>query len=43
MMMKVVSQKMITSYPPELSAGGAKRDACRLWPSVHDGDVVVDI
>ena len=23
-----VSRKIITSYPPELSAGGAKRDAC---------------
>ena len=31
-----VSGKMITSYPPEQSGGGAKRDArlaCRLWPS----------
>ena len=40
-----VSQKIITSYPPELSAGGAKQDARkalpavgRLWPSDDDGD-----
>ena len=36
---------MITSYPPELSAGGSKWDACKallavgwLWPSDNDDD-----
>ena len=40
-----MSQKIITSYPPELSAGGAKQDARkalpavgRLWPSDDDDD-----
>ena len=40
-----VSRKIITSYPPQLSTGGAKRDARealpavgRLWPSDDNGD-----
>ena len=44
-MMKCVSQKIITSYPSELSVAGAKPDACqalpavgRLWPSDDDDD-----
>ena len=48
-MMRCLSRKMITSYPPGLSAKGAKWDACwalpaigRLWPSDDDAAAVTN-